>query len=120
MSQLRYEIETMPDLGVVNGNITSAQSRSNRNQAEAAIDWILEQEDTEAAMLLEDVDCSTPTKHGRGKRDKNAFLEFASNWVNLTEQMLSKAAIGTRPDLLPWMASAETLFLTMSLQNPFC
>ena len=59
MGQLRYEIETMPDLGVVNGTVGSAHARSNRNQAEAAIDWILEQEDAEAAILLEDVDCST-------------------------------------------------------------
>jgi len=62
MSQLRYEIETMADLGVVNGTITSAHARSNCNQAEAAINWILEQEDTEAVILLEDVDCSSPTK----------------------------------------------------------
>jgi hypothetical protein len=62
MSQLRYEIETMADLGVVNGNVTSAQFRANCTQAQSLLNWILEQEDTAAVVLLEDVDVTVPNK----------------------------------------------------------
>lgn len=51
----------MTDIGVVNGKVTS-RPRSNRNQAEAFLDCILEQEDTDAVLLLEDVDVSESSR----------------------------------------------------------
>jgi len=55
LSQLRYEIETMTDIDVVRGNVTM-RTRGHGTQAESLVTWILEQDDTNAIILIEDVD----------------------------------------------------------------
>jgi hypothetical protein len=60
LSQLRWEMELMGEnFEIVRGCLTT-RSR-NGNQAESLIAWILEQDDTDAVILIEDVDRSTHT-----------------------------------------------------------
>jgi len=61
LSQLRWEMEVMGDVDVVRGCVTTRSRSSARNHAESLIAWILDQDDTDAAILIEDSDRSTST-----------------------------------------------------------
>jgi hypothetical protein len=75
LSQLRYEIATMTDLDVVRGNVTQ-RTRGVGTQAESLVEWILEQDDTNAVILIQDVDMSS--------RDKPVFETWTRVHTNDT------------------------------------